>query len=126
MLDPTECGPFREPAPAGVATDAVFASMAAFDPGVAVQTGDFEQLAVNVTAGNSAVNKAVELQPGKSAVVNVTFKVPAGTPASTRRGLLYLDTLQGSVPPDGQFAGDQVIALPYTYVVPASSGPAAR
>ncbi len=51
--------------------------------------------------------------------------MPAWTPAGTRRGLLYLDTLQGSVPPNGQFAGDQVTALPYSYVIPASSGPAA-
>ncbi len=41
MRSPPVCGRFRGAAPAGVATDAVFASMAAFDPGVAVQTGDF-------------------------------------------------------------------------------------
>jgi hypothetical protein len=72
-------------------------------------------------AGSSALGKAVGLQPGKSATVNVTFNVPAGTPAGTRTGVLYLDTLQGGVPPYGQIGGDQVTALPYSYVVP---GPA--
>ena len=114
---PTECGPFRSPARAGVATDALSVRMASFDPGVAVSTGDFEQLAVSSAAGNSAIAKAVELEPGQSATVNVTFKVPAGTPPGTRRGLLYLDTLQADVQPNNQFSGDQVTVLPYSYAI---------
>jgi hypothetical protein len=32
-------------------------------------------------------------------------------------GTLYLDALQGGVPPYGQLAGDEVAALPYSYTV---------
>jgi Subtilase family len=120
---PTECGPFKKPAPSGVATDALSVTMASFDNGVAVQTGDFERLATSPVAGSSAYGKSVGLKPGKSATVNVTFNVPAGTPAGTRHGLLYLDTLQGELQPSGQVSGDQVTALPYSYVVvPGGSG----
>ena len=47
---------------------------------------------------------------------SVTF-APAGTAGATVAGTLYLDALQGGVPPYGQLAGDEVAALPYSYKV---------
>jgi hypothetical protein len=43
------------------------------------------------------------------------LKPAAGAPASLVSGTLYLDTVQGEVPPYGQVAGDEVAALPYSY-----------
>jgi Subtilase family len=115
ITGPTECGPYGSAARAATATDTVSVTTAGFDPAVAVATGDLERLAVTASDGNTALGKAVELQPGKSAKVNVTFKTAAGAPASLVSGTLYLDTVQGEVPPYGQGAGDEVAALPYSY-----------
>ncbi len=79
-------------------------------------TGDFERLATSAPAANSALENAVELQPGQSATVNVTFD-PTGPVGSTDSGVLYLDALQSGVPAYGQLAGDAVAALPYSYTV---------
>jgi hypothetical protein len=113
---PTECGPFRSAAPAGTATDQLMVTTAGFDPTVTVATGDLEQLAQSAAAGDKALAHAVELQPGRSATVNVTFK-PAGRTGTTDAGTLYLDALQTGVPPAGQFSGDEVAALSYSYKV---------
>ena len=118
VTGPTECGPFKQAAPAGAADETVSAVTARFDPDVQVQTGDLEQLAVRPAAGNTAIAEAVELQPGRSATVNVTFK-PAAATVGAVQGTLYLDTVQGGVPPYGQVAADEVAALPYSYTVGA-------
>jgi hypothetical protein len=114
---PTECGPFKSSAPAATATDTLTVTAAGFDDNVTVATGDLERLAQSTSAGNTAVEKAVELKPGQSATVNVTFKPPAGAAAGPVAGTLYLDALESGVPPYGQVAGDQVAALPYSYKV---------
>ena len=113
---PTECGPYRSAAAAVTATDTVTVTAAGFDRTVAVATGDFEQLALGAAAGSTGIGRAVEIQPGKSATVNVTFRA-AGAAGATVAGTLYLDALQGGVPPYGQLAGDEVAALPYSYKV---------
>jgi hypothetical protein len=116
LPNPTECGPFRSAAPAGTATDQLMVTTAGFDPTVTTATGDLEQLAQSASAGDKALAHAVELQPGQSATVNVTFK-PAGRAGTTDSGTLYLDALQTGVPPAGQFSGDEVAALTYSYTV---------
>ncbi len=113
---PAECGPFRIPAPSGTAADTLTVTTAGFDPTVSVATGDLEQLAQSVSAGNKVVEHAVELQPGRSATVDVTFR-PAGPAGTTDAGTLYLDALQTGVPPGGQLSGDEVAALAYSYTV---------
>jgi hypothetical protein len=113
---PAECGPFRIPAPSGTATDTLTVTTAGFDPTVSVATGDLEQLAQSVSAGNKVVEHAVELPPGRSATVDVTFR-PAGRAGTTDAGTLYLDALQTGVPPGGQLSGDEVAALAYSYKV---------
>jgi hypothetical protein len=112
---PTECGPYgAKGADKGTATDALYATTAGFDNSVTTPNGDFEQLATSVNAGNTGIENVVELQPGKSATVNVTFTAtdPVGT---TDSGTLYLDSLQSGVPAYGQLAGDEVAALPYSF-----------
>ena len=94
---PTECGPYRSAAAAVTATDTVTVTAAGFDRTVAVATGDFEQLALGAAAGSTGIGRAVEIQPGKSATVNVTFRA-AGAAGATVAGTLYLDALQGGVP----------------------------
>jgi hypothetical protein len=109
---PTECGPFRSAAPPGTATDTVCATTAAFDPTVSAPTGDLEQLARNASAGLAVTENAVELRPGQSATVDVTFKA-AGKAGTVDSGTLYLDALQSGVP----LTGDEVAALAYSYIV---------
>ena len=119
---PTECGPFKALVSAnGTATDTLTVKAAAFDTTVTSQTGDLEQLATGVAAGNTAVSNAVELQPGQSATVNVTI-TPTNAFNVVDSGTLYLDTLQSGVPPYGQIAADEVASLPYSYT-PDIKGP---
>ncbi|HVT70065.1 MAG TPA: S8 family serine peptidase [Trebonia sp.] len=113
---PTECGPFTAAAPKGTATDTLTVTTAAFDPSVTSATGDLERLAQAVAAGSAAVKHAVEIPPGRSATVTVTFK-PSGAAGTAVSGTLYLDTVQSGVPAYGQLSGDEVAALPYSYVV---------
>jgi hypothetical protein len=115
-LYPTECGPFTSAAKGGTASDALIVKTAAFDSTVAVATGDLEQLAESADAGSAGITKAVELQPGESIAVNVTFKA-SGAAGSKVAGTLYLDALQSGVPVGGEIAGDEVAALPYSYTV---------
>ncbi len=116
-VGPTECGPFNSLVKAnGTATDTLTVKAAAFDSTVTSATGDFEQLATSAAAGSAAINQAVELQPGQSVTVNVTI-TPSGTAGTVHTGTLYLDALQSGVPPYGQIAADEVVALPYSYTV---------
>jgi hypothetical protein len=113
---PTECGPYLAAARPATATDTLTATTAGFDQAVTVSTGDVERLAQGAGAGNAGLTGAVEVQPGHFATVNVTFR-PTGPAGRVVDGLLYLDTLQSSVPVYGQLAGDVVTALPYSYKV---------
>ena len=114
---PSECGPFGgQGARAGSATDELSAVTAAFDGTATAATADFERLAVSAAAGNAALRDAVQLQPGQTAVVTVTFKA-AGPAGSKHAGTLYLDTIQSGVTPFGQQSADEVAALPYSYAI---------
>ena len=113
---PAECGPFLIAAPTGTATELMTVTTAGFDPTVSAATGDLEQLAQSTSAGNKTIENAVELQPGRSATVDVTFK-PAGHAGTRDTGTLYLDALESGVPPGGQLSGDEVAALAYSYRV---------
>ncbi|HEY3976102.1 MAG TPA: hypothetical protein VGM79_02435, partial [Streptosporangiaceae bacterium] len=56
------------------------------------------------------------IQPGQTATINVTI-TPAGASGTVVSGNLYVDVLDGNVPPYGQLGGDELAALPYTYTV---------
>lgn len=42
---------------------------------------------------------------------------PSAAPGTVVKGTLYVDDLQGPVPPYGQASGDELVALPYEYTV---------
>jgi hypothetical protein len=109
---PDECGPFAAPAPAGTATVAVTATMKAFDPAVTSAPGDIWEASVNPNAQFGLF----VIQPGQTATINVTI-TPAGASGTVVSGNLYVDVLDGNVPPYGQLGGDELAALPYTYTV---------
>jgi hypothetical protein len=110
--EPTECGPFSGPAPAGTANMAAAAQTKAFDSTVTSTTGDFWAFSVDPTADFSPIT----IQPGHSAEVNVTF-TPTGAAGSKVRGNLYVDTLSDSIPPYKQESASEVTAIPYKYTI---------
>jgi hypothetical protein len=109
---PDEIGPYAGPAPAGLVSMSLTATMKAFDPAVTSDTGDLWLAALDPTASFSPLI----LNPGDSAVINVTIK-PSGTSGTVVSGYLYVDDLLASVPPYGQTTGDELAAIPYTYTI---------
>jgi hypothetical protein len=110
---PSECGPFAGPAPAGTLNSITMtATTKAFDPAVTSDTGDLWLVSTNPDATLSPV----VINPGQSAVINVTI-TPSGASGTTVHGTLYVDDFVNGVPPYGQFAGDELAALPYAYTI---------
>jgi hypothetical protein len=107
-----ECGPFPAPAPAGTANVSLSATMKAFDPAVTSAPGDVWEASVNPNAQFGLF----VIQPGQTATINVTI-TPSATAGTVVSGNLYVDVLDGNVPPYGQLGGDELAALPYTYTV---------
>jgi len=69
----------------------------------------------------AAINPAASvapliLNPGQSGVINVTI-TPAGPSGRQVTGTLYVDDLLTGVPPYGQFSGDELAGLPYSYTI---------
>jgi hypothetical protein len=109
---PDECGPYPAPAPAGTVSVAMTAQTKAFDPALTSSTGDFWQAAVNP----ETTYELLVVQPGQTATINVTI-TPAGTSGTVVKGTLYVDTLQGDIPPYEQTSGNELAALPYEYTI---------
>jgi hypothetical protein len=109
---PSECGPYSGPAPAGTATTSMTARTKAFDTAVTSTTGDVWLASVNPAVTFSPITIA----PGKTATVTVTI-TPSAVPGTVVKGTLYVDDVQGAVPPYGQESGDELVALPYEYTV---------
>ncbi|HEY7013529.1 MAG TPA: hypothetical protein VH480_12270 [Streptosporangiaceae bacterium] len=110
---PSECGPFAGPAPAGTLNSITMtATTKAFDPAVTSDTGDLWLTSTNPDATLSPV----VINPGQSAVINVTI-TPSGASGTTVHGTLYVDDFVNGVPPYGQFAGDELAGLPYAYTI---------
>lgn len=109
---PSECGPYPGPAPAGTATTSMIARTKAFDTAVTSTTSDVWLASVNP----AATFNPLAIAPGKTATVMVTI-TPSAAPGAVVKGTLYVDDVQGSVPPYGQLSGDELVALPYEYTV---------
>ena len=92
----------------GTANLAMVAVTKSFDPTVTSSTGD--PWLGSVEAQAPAVHP-VPLDPGAAGDITVTF-TPAGSRGTQVSGVLYVDT--ASVAND---AGDELIALPYSYIV---------
>ena len=109
---PDEIGPYSGPAPAGTTSLAMTVTAKEFDPATTSATGDVWLAALNPAATFSPVT----INPGQSATVNVTI-TPSGAPGTVVSGNLYVDDFIENVPPYGQFAGDELVALPYSYTI---------
>jgi hypothetical protein len=109
---PDEIGPYSGPAPAGTANLAMTVTTKEFDSATTSATGDVWLAAVNPAATFSPVT----INPGQSATVNVTITA-SGAPGTVVSGNLYVDDFIENVPPYGQLAGDELVALPYTYTI---------
>jgi hypothetical protein len=110
---PSECGPFAGPAPAGTLNSVTMtATTKAFDSAVTSGTGDLWLTSTNPAATFSPV----VINPGQSAVINVTI-TPSGASGTTVHGTLYVDDFVSGVPPYGQAAGDVLAGLSYAYTI---------
>jgi hypothetical protein len=70
-----------------------------------------------LAATDPATNfKPVIINPGQTATINVTI-TPSGASGTAVHGTLYVDDLLDNVPPYGQFTGDELAGLPYSYTV---------
>jgi hypothetical protein len=109
---PDEIGPFSGPAPAGTASLSMTATTKEFDPAVTSTAGDLWLASTNP----AATFPPVTINPGQSATVNVTI-TPSGASGTVVSGNLYVDDFIENVPPYAQEAGDELVALPYTYTI---------
>jgi len=112
FAEPSECGPYPGPAPAGTVNSSMTAQTKQFDMSVTSSTGDIMLTAVNPAATVSPV----VIDPGQTATIDVTI-TPAGAPGTQVTGTLYVDDLTDDVPPYGQFSADELAGLPYSYTV---------
>jgi hypothetical protein len=113
---PSEIGPYAGPAAPGFVNVTLTATTKAFDPAVTSDTADLWTSAFDLSVlGPNAFNPIV-INPGQSAVINVTI-TPSGPSGTVVSGNLYIDDFIGGVPPYGETAGDELAALPYTYTI---------
>jgi hypothetical protein len=109
LLEPTLAGPFGPAgAPPTPVRTSVVAQLKAFDTTVSADSGDLWQ---DVVFGTSTFNPLV-LGPGATGTINVTITPQASQLGEVVRGVIYLDTFNGTVQ-----TGDEVVALPYAYTV---------
>jgi hypothetical protein len=118
---PSECGPYASAAASGSATIDMTAQTKAFDSAVTSSTGDaWQLLAVDPVAFASSATSAgftpVVVNPGQTSVIDVTI-TPSGPNGTTVNGTLYVDDFASGVPPYGQFSGDELAAIPYSYTI---------
>jgi hypothetical protein len=109
---PSECGPYPGPAPAGTVSSSMTVQAKQFDTSVTSDTGDIMLAAINP----AATVAPVIINPGQTATINVTI-TPSGASGSKVSGTLYADDLLDNVPPLGQFAANELAALPYSYTI---------
>lgn len=111
---PDELGPYAHKAKQDYVTMAMTVTAKAFDPAVTASTADYWALSLDVAAPFDPVN----VDPGKSATINVSIR-PTGRPGTVVRGYLYIDDFIAGVPPYSQQTGDELVAIPYAYTIAA-------
>jgi hypothetical protein len=109
LLEPTLVAPFGAAgAPPTPINTSVVASLKAFDTTVSADSGD---IWLDVVFGTSTFDPLV-LGPGATGTINVTITPEASQIGQVVRGVIYVDTFNGTVN-----TGDEVVALPYAYTV---------
>jgi hypothetical protein len=111
---PSEIGPYAGPATPGFSNANMTVSTKPFDPAVTTAGGDLWVAAQDLSALSTFA--PVVINPGQSAVINVTI-TPTGTAGTVVSGYLYIDDFIGGVPPYGETSGDELAAIPYTYTI---------
>ena len=111
---PSEIGPYATPAAPGFVNANMTVSTKPFDPAVTTAGGDLWTAAQDLSVLSTF--SPVVINPGESAVINVTI-TPSDAPGTVVRGYLYIDDFIGGVPPYGETTGDEVAAIPYTYTI---------
>jgi len=107
LLEPTLVGPFGPAgAPPTAVNTSVVAQLRAFDANVSADSGDLWQ---DVVFGTSTFNPLL-LAPGTTGTINVLITPQASQIGQVVRGVLYVDTFNGTVQ-----TGDEVVAFPYAY-----------
>ncbi|MGO8958158.1 MAG: S8 family peptidase [Streptosporangiaceae bacterium] len=110
---PSECGPYPTGATPGTLN---YVNMTAqtkqFDSTVTSDTGDFWLASTNPSTPFSPII----INPGDTATINVTI-TPSGPKNTKVSGTLYVDDYVQGVPPYGQVAGDELVGLPYAYMI---------
>jgi len=102
---------FTAPAPSGATVDLNASAVSQeFDTSMTTTVGDWWLRSVNPAAAFSLLR----VNPGQTATITVTVKVPASaTAGSVVSGNVYVDTFAPFV----QDSGSETAALPYTYTV---------
>ncbi len=114
---PSECGPYPAGAPAGTLSAInLVATTKGFDQTITSDTGDPWLGAVGTATGCTATCQVVVIKPGQTGTINVVI-TPSGSSGTIVSGQLYIDDYLSGVPPYGQFGGDELAALPYTYTI---------
>ena len=88
------------------------ATTRAFDRTMTSEPGDLWLASINPLTSFAPVTIA----PGKTGVITVRIR-PKGAPGTVVRGDLFIDDFAAAVPPYGQTAGDELVAIPYTYKI---------
>jgi len=109
VMSPTLVGPYGPSgAPPTPVTTTTVARLKAFDGTVSSDVGDLWQ---DITFGTATFNPLV-LGPGVTGTMNVTITPQASQIGQVVRGVIYVDTFNGTVQ-----TGDEVVSLPYAYTV---------
>ncbi len=112
VANPNQLGPYPHGEPDGSVTVAMTVTAKPFDRSMTPATGDLQLSSVDLLTPVDPVTIA----PGRSAIIKVTLR-PAGAPGTVVRGILYVDDFVAAVPPYGQTAGDELVAIPYAYKI---------
>lgn len=107
LLEADPVGPFSA-VRGGTVSFAATAHMQGFDASVSSSTGDYW---LGSVLGRAPSFHPVSVEPGETGTITVTFRARGGV-GSVVRGWLYVDCATLA---DG--AGDELVALPYRYVV---------
>jgi hypothetical protein len=112
VAGPGEIGPYPNGSPGGEVTMRMTATTRAFDRTMTSASGDLWLASINPLTQFVPVTIA----PGKTGVITVRLR-PKGAPGTVVRGDLLIDDFAAAVPPYDQTAGDELVAIPYTYKI---------
>jgi hypothetical protein len=112
VAGPDQIGPYPHGAPSGYVDLKLTAIGEPFDQSATTSTGDLWLNAITPVAPFEPVT----IQPGRSGIITVTIR-PHGAAGTVVRGDLYVDDYVPAVPPFGQAAGDQLVAIRYEYKI---------